>query len=60
MECVGCADRSCFDLSRHSSATKVDLTAKETLAEPVSFLTQPSFRYIPYGQNYLLAVSCSS
>ena len=39
MECVGCADRSCFDLSRHSSATKVELTAKEPLAEPVSCYT---------------------
>ena len=36
MECVGCADRSCFDLERHHAATKVDLTAKEDLPEPVS------------------------
>ena len=36
MECVGCADRSCFDLERHRAATKVDLTAKEDLPEPVS------------------------
>ena len=35
MECVGCADRSCYDLSRHSTATKVELSAKEELPEPV-------------------------
>lgn len=35
MECVGCADRSCFDLTQHSKATKVDLSAKEHLSEPV-------------------------
>ncbi len=36
MECVGCADRSCFDLTQHSKATKVELNAKEDLAQPVS------------------------
>ena len=35
MECVGCADRSCYDLSHHSTATKVELSAKEELPEPV-------------------------
>ena len=35
MECVGCADRSCYDLSHHSAATKVELSAKEELPEPV-------------------------
>ena len=35
MECVGCADRSCYDLSRHSTVTKVELSAKEELPEPV-------------------------
>lgn len=36
MECAGCADRSCYDLTRHSKATKTDLTAKVDLPEPVS------------------------
>ena len=35
MECVGCADRSCYDLSRHSEASKTELTAQVTLPEPV-------------------------
>lgn len=35
IECVGCADRSAFDLSRHSEATGVDLVAQEELKEPV-------------------------
>lgn len=34
VECVGCADRSAFDLTQHSKATKVELTAKEDLAQP--------------------------
>jgi glycyl-tRNA synthetase len=35
VECVGHADRSAYDLQVHSKATKVDLVAKEALAEPV-------------------------
>ena len=38
MECVGCANRSCYDLTQHSKATKVDMSAKEDLAQPVSSL----------------------
>lgn len=34
VECVGCADRSCFDLTQHANASKQDLTAKEDLPEP--------------------------
>lgn len=36
IECVGHADRACYDLSVHSAATKVDLTAYEDYATPVS------------------------
>ena len=32
---MGCADRSCFDLTRHSKVTKVDMSAKVELPEPV-------------------------
>jgi len=35
IECVGCADRSAFDLSRHSEKTKEKLVARELLAEPM-------------------------
>lgn len=35
IECVGCADRACFDLEQHSKATNVSLTASEQLAEPI-------------------------
>lgn len=35
VECVGLADRSAYDLTAHSAATKVDLSAHETFAEPV-------------------------
>ena len=36
VECVGCADRACFDLSQHSSVTGERLVARERLAQPVS------------------------
>ena len=34
IECVGCADRSCFDLTQHSLATGVRLAAEKALREP--------------------------
>ncbi|RKO96959.1 glycyl-tRNA synthetase, partial [Caulochytrium protostelioides] len=35
IECVGCADRSAYDLSAHSARTKERLVAREMLAEPI-------------------------
>ncbi|XP_056155844.1 glycine--tRNA ligase [Lampris incognitus] len=37
IEIVGCADRSCYDLSCHSRATKVPLVAEKPLKEPKLF-----------------------
>eukprot|EP00042_Codosiga_hollandica_P041963 m.378960 g.378960 ORF g.378960 m.378960 type:complete len:681 (-) comp56209_c0_seq4:1479-3521(-) len=34
IECVGCADRSCYDLNAHSQATNTPLIAYEALATP--------------------------
>ena len=34
IECVGCADRSCFDLTQHTLATGVKLAAEKQLAQP--------------------------
>lgn len=34
IECVGCADRSAYDLSKHSERTKERLVAREKLKEP--------------------------
>lgn len=34
IECVGCADRSAFDLSQHSKATGIRLAAEKKLSEP--------------------------
>ncbi|XP_022090731.1 glycine--tRNA ligase-like [Acanthaster planci] len=34
VECVGCADRSCYDLSCHMKATKVPLVAEKKLPQP--------------------------
>jgi len=35
LECVGIADRDCFDLNAHAEATKVDLLYRETLDKPI-------------------------
>lgn len=34
IECVGCADRSAYDLTQHTNATGVKLTAEKLLREP--------------------------
>jgi len=36
VECVGCADRSAFDLTQHSNATGIRLTAEKKLPAPVT------------------------
>ncbi|XP_049796890.1 glycine--tRNA ligase [Schistocerca nitens] len=36
IECVGCADRSAFDLTQHSKATGVRLVAEKKLPQPVT------------------------
>uniref|UniRef100_A0A3Q3WJZ7 Glycine--tRNA ligase n=1 Tax=Mola mola TaxID=94237 RepID=A0A3Q3WJZ7_MOLML len=36
IEIVGCADRSCFDLTCHARVTKVPLVAEKPLKEPIS------------------------
>lgn len=38
IECVGCADRSAFDLTVHSKATGTPLTVKENLPEPLEIV----------------------
>ncbi|BFY98186.1 hypothetical protein BsWGS_01226 [Bradybaena similaris] len=37
VECVGCADRSCYDLTQHAKATNVKLVAEKPLPAPISF-----------------------
>ncbi|KAK9501124.1 hypothetical protein O3M35_002227 [Rhynocoris fuscipes] len=34
VECVGCADRSAYDLTQHTKATGIRLTAEKKLSEP--------------------------
>ena len=36
VECVGCADRSAYDLTQHTQATGVKLCAEKKLAEPIT------------------------
>ncbi|KAI9148374.1 Glycine--tRNA ligase-like protein [Paramyrothecium foliicola] len=38
IECVGCADRSAYDLTVHSKATGTPLVVKETLPEPLEVI----------------------
>lgn len=35
VECVGIADRSCYDLTKHAEASKKNLTAAEVYPEPI-------------------------
>ncbi|CAG8522861.1 8559_t:CDS:10 [Funneliformis caledonium] len=37
IECVGCADRSAYDLTVHSNRTKEKLIVRESLAEPIVY-----------------------
>lgn len=37
IECVGCADRSAYDLTQHTQATGIRLVAEKKLAEPKTF-----------------------
>lgn len=39
LECVGVADRSCFDLNAHAKAAKINLSYQEQLDEPVEVET---------------------
>lgn len=34
LECIGCADRSCYDLTQHANATNVKLSANRSLKVP--------------------------
>ena len=36
IECVGCADRSAYDLTKHSEASGVALCAQKMLPEPLT------------------------
>lgn len=38
IECVGIADRACYDLTQHTNATGEKLVAQVDLPEPVSIL----------------------
>lgn len=43
LECVGCADRSCFDLTQHAEATNVKLSATGGGKEVTPNVIEPSF-----------------
>lgn len=39
IECVGCADRSAYDLKQHSKASGANLTAEKRLSTPIEITT---------------------
>ena len=44
IECVGCADRSAYDLTKHSERVKTKLVVREALDEPlISEVWEPTF-----------------
>ncbi|KAK8791157.1 hypothetical protein WA158_005788 [Blastocystis sp. Blastoise] len=52
-ECVGIADRSCFDLTNHSRVTKVDLSASVKYDTPISVeVFVPNFNNKVLGMNF--------
>ncbi|KAE9548749.1 hypothetical protein FO519_008040 [Halicephalobus sp. NKZ332] len=53
IECVGHADRSCYDLHQHAKATKVKLVASKPLAEPKKVIQMvPSLNMALIGKQY--------
>ncbi|KAK0727465.1 glycyl-tRNA synthetase 1 [Lasiosphaeria miniovina] len=44
IECVGCADRSAYDLAVHSKYTGTPLVVEQALSEPVKKLVDPRFK----------------
>ncbi|KAG8948559.1 Glycine--tRNA ligase 1, mitochondrial [Tulasnella sp. 408] len=53
IECVGCADRSAYDLSVHSKATGKPLVARQNLAEPiVEEKETPEFNLKVWGKTF--------
>lgn len=61
VECVGCADRSCFDLTQHARATGTRLVAEKRLTEPVSPIldfVQFVLLVINFVNRYTVATFC--
>lgn len=53
IECVGCADRSAYDLTVHANKTKQKLVVKETLSEPnVYDKLEPVFEAKAFGMKF--------
>ncbi|KAK7881828.1 hypothetical protein WMY93_030237 [Mugilogobius chulae] len=57
IEIVGCADRSCYDLTCHSRATRVPLVAEKALKEPISFTVCFIYTLTYNNLKYLLILS---
>ncbi|CAD7694264.1 unnamed protein product [Nyctereutes procyonoides] len=65
IEIVGCADRSCYDLSCHARATKVPLVAEKPLKEPRtshfnSMMDCSQDRFLKYHDNSLFLGSLTT
>jgi len=54
IECVGCADRSAYDLTVHSNATGKPLVARQLLPEPIITEKEvPSFNNKLWGKTFV-------
>ncbi|RXM99896.1 Glycine--tRNA ligase [Acipenser ruthenus] len=51
IEIVGCADRSCYDLTCHARATKVPLVAEKPLKEAISLSRRAMFNVVQFDAN---------
>ena len=46
IECVGCADRSAYDLTVHAKKTGAPLVVRETLKEPLRTMESVSYTHL--------------
>ena len=67
IECVGCADRSCYDLTQHSKTTNVKLVAERKLPGPISLFCLPHTVFVSLSSMteanrsdmYMLSLCCA-
>lgn len=56
MECIGCADRSAYDLTKHGEETKQRLVAERKLPAPK--IIQVTGKYYFYKNIFITEIYC--
>ena len=60
VECVGIADRACFDLQQHAKATNTLMTANEVFKKPIQVeMGEPQFNKRLMGKTFKKAAKVS-